>query len=90
MPKTKDPNQVFASALEKHNYINLAFETNANNSLKRIYPKQLILFFTNSSNFCTFYLETFSFFRTTLSCFHPWNVIEMKKTTIYKLLLSTN
>jgi hypothetical protein len=32
VPKTKDPNQVFASAVEKHNYINLAFETNANNS----------------------------------------------------------
>ncbi len=32
MPKTKNPMQVFTSALEKHNYINLAFETNANNS----------------------------------------------------------
>jgi ABC-type oligopeptide transport system ATPase subunit len=32
VPKPKDPNQVFASALEKHNYINLVFETNANNS----------------------------------------------------------
>jgi hypothetical protein len=30
--KIKGPIQVLASALEKHNYINLAFETNANNS----------------------------------------------------------
>jgi hypothetical protein len=29
--------QVFASALEKHNYINLAFETNAKNNLKTMY-----------------------------------------------------
>jgi len=32
MPKTKNPMQVLTSALKKHNYINLAFETNANNS----------------------------------------------------------
>jgi hypothetical protein len=25
-----------------------------------------------------------------LSCFHTWNVIEMKKTAIYKLLLIKN
>ncbi len=32
LPKIKNPIQVLASALEKHNYINLVFETNANNS----------------------------------------------------------
>jgi hypothetical protein len=32
LPKIKGPIQVFASALEKYNYINLGFETNANNS----------------------------------------------------------
>jgi hypothetical protein len=30
--KIKGPIQVLASALEKHNYINSTFETNANNS----------------------------------------------------------
>jgi hypothetical protein len=32
LPKIKGPIQVFANTLEKHNSINLAFETNANNS----------------------------------------------------------
>ncbi len=32
LPKTKGPMQVLTSALDKHNYINLAFETNANNN----------------------------------------------------------
>jgi hypothetical protein len=42
--KIKGPIQVLASALEKHNYINLTFETNANNGLKRMYLNFLILF----------------------------------------------
>jgi hypothetical protein len=37
--KNKCSIQVLASALEKHNYINLTFETNANNSLKECIPK---------------------------------------------------
>jgi hypothetical protein len=37
--KTKGPIQVLASALEKRNYINLAFETNANNSKKECTQK---------------------------------------------------
>jgi hypothetical protein len=32
LPKIRGPIQVLASALEKYNYINLGFETNANNS----------------------------------------------------------
>jgi hypothetical protein len=32
LPKIEGSIEVFASALEKHNYINLAFETNANNN----------------------------------------------------------
>jgi hypothetical protein len=42
--RIKGPIQALASALENHKYINLAFETNANNSLKRMYPKKLKLF----------------------------------------------
>jgi hypothetical protein len=32
LSKIKGPIQVLANTLEKHNYINLTFETNANNS----------------------------------------------------------
>ncbi len=32
LPKIKGPIQILASALEKYNYINLGFETNANNN----------------------------------------------------------
>jgi len=32
LPKIKGSIEVFANVLEKHNYINLAFETNANNN----------------------------------------------------------
>jgi hypothetical protein len=39
LSKIKGPIQVLASAWEKHNYINLAFETNANSSEKRMYKK---------------------------------------------------
>jgi hypothetical protein len=40
LPKIIGPIQVLANALEKHNYINLAFETNANNSQEIMYPKK--------------------------------------------------
>jgi hypothetical protein len=42
LPKIKGPIQVLGSALEKHNYINLAFETDANNSEEIMYPKKLL------------------------------------------------
>jgi hypothetical protein len=32
LPKIRGPIQVLASALEKYNYINLGFETDANNT----------------------------------------------------------
>jgi len=44
LPKIKGPIQVLASVLEKHNHINLAFETNVNNSEEKMYRKKLILF----------------------------------------------
>jgi hypothetical protein len=76
----------------KRNYINSTFKNNANNSFKRMYPKKLILFhkfiyllyllFGNPQ-----YLHNKTTFWATLSCFHEWNVFEMKKTAIYKILL---
>jgi hypothetical protein len=44
MPKIKGLIQIFASALEKYNYINFAFDTNANKSLKKNVLNKLILF----------------------------------------------
>jgi len=43
LSKIKGLIQVLATTLEKHNYINLAFETNANNNEKKMCPKKLIL-----------------------------------------------
>jgi hypothetical protein len=43
LPKIKGLIQVLASPLEKHKYINLAFETNANNNDEKMCPKKLIL-----------------------------------------------
>jgi hypothetical protein len=60
-----------------------------------MYPKKLILFHKFIYMLYLLFgdpqsLHNQTTFWATLSCFHAWNAIEMKKTAIYKLLLIRN